>query len=161
MAGVDGAVTSSRVAFGVRTPGGGRFRDCGQSRFRAIKKPTMMTRLIPKVFFDRMDQGLDLFVGCLGFQVLHQDDSLAVVARDGAKAYVVESPEYAAKDRPEIAIETDSIEEIHREISAKRPEMLHPNLPRVTRRPWGAFEFSVLDKTGVCIVFRQWPASNP
>jgi hypothetical protein len=117
----------------------------------------MMICLIPKIFFDRMDDGLDLFVGCLGFTVHHRDATLAVVGRDGAKAYVVESPEYAAKDRPEIAIETDDIEQIFKEVSAKRPEVLHPNLPRVTRRPWGALEFSLLDKTGVCVVFRQWP----
>jgi hypothetical protein len=118
----------------------------------------MMIRLIPKIFFNQMDEGLDLFVNCLGFKILHQDDSLAVVGRDGAKAYVVESAEYAAKDRPEIAIETDNIEEIYQKISMKRPDVLHPNLPRVTRRPWGALEFSLLDKTGVCVVFRQWPA---
>jgi hypothetical protein len=117
----------------------------------------MMIRLVPKVFFDRMEDGLDLFVNCLGFAVLHQDASLAVVGRDGAKAYVVESPEYAAKDRPEIAIETDNIAQVYEEVSAKRPEILHPNLPRVTKRPWGALEFSLLDKTGVCVVFRQWP----
>jgi hypothetical protein len=70
----------------------------------------MMIRLVPKIFFDRMEDGLDLFVNCLGFTVLHQDASLAVVGRDGAKA-----------------------------------------------RPWGALEFSLLDKTGVCVVFRQWP----
>jgi hypothetical protein len=117
----------------------------------------MMIRLIPKIFFNHLDEGLDLFVNCLGFEVLYQDNSLAVVGRDGAKAYVVESPEFAAKDRPEIAIETDNIEEIFNEISANRPDALHPNLPRVTKRPWGALEFSVLDKTHVCVVFRQWP----
>ena len=74
----------------------------------------MMIRLVPKIFFNRMEEGLDLFVSCLAFTVLHQDDSLAVVGRDGAKAYVMESPEYALKDRPEIAIETDTIEEIGR-----------------------------------------------
>ncbi len=116
----------------------------------------MMTRLIPKVFFNHMSEGLDLFVDCLGFTVLHQDDSLAVVARDDAKAYVVESPEFAAKDRPEIAIETDSIGDLYAEISAKRPEALHPNSKVVAKKPWGAQEFAVLDKTGVCIVFRQW-----
>ena len=118
----------------------------------------MMTQLIPKIFFNRMEEGLDLFVNCLGFKVLYQDNSLAVVGKDGAKAYVVESPEYAAKDRPEIAIETDDINEIYQDVSLKRPEVLHPNLPRVTKRPWGALEFSLLDKTGVCVVFRQWPA---
>lgn len=116
-----------------------------------------MIRLIPKIFFNHMDEGLDLFVNGLGFAVLHQDNSLAVVGTDGAKAYVVESKEYAAKDRPEIAIETDNINEIFKEISSKRPDLLHPNLPRVTKRPWGALEFSLLDKTGVCVVFRQWP----
>ena len=50
----------------------------------------MMIRLVPKTFFDHMHEGLDLFVNCLGFQVLHQDSSLAVVGKDGAKAYVVE-----------------------------------------------------------------------
>jgi hypothetical protein len=120
----------------------------------------MMIRLIPKIFFNRMDEGLDLFVNCLGFKVLHQDSSLAVVGKDGAKAYVVESPEYAAKDRPEIAIETDDIDSIYRDISARRPDVIHPNLPRVTRRPWGALEFSLLDKTGVCVVFRQWPVTS-
>ena len=116
----------------------------------------MIIRLIPKVFFDRMEEGLDLFVNCLGFTVLHQDSALAVVGRDGARAYVVESAEYASKDRPEIALETDSIEEIYQEILGRRPEMLHPNVPRVTKRPWGALEFALLDKTGVCVVFRQW-----
>ena len=120
----------------------------------------MIIRLIPKIFFDRMEDGLDLFVNCLGFTVLHQDDSLAVVGRDGARAYVVESAEYAAKDRPEIAIETDNIDQIYREVSANRPEVLHPNVPQVTKRPWGALEFALLDKTGVCIVFRQWPAGG-
>ena len=97
-----------------------------------------MIRLIPKVFFDHMSEGLDLFVGCLGFNVLHQDESLAVVARDEAKAYIVESPEFAAKDRPEIAIETDSIEALYAEIVARRPESLHPNSKVVAKKPWGA-----------------------
>src|SRR3954452_21619829 len=116
----------------------------------------MMARLVPKVLFNHMSEGLDLFVNCLGFKVLHQDESLAVVARDDAKAYVVEGPEYAAKDRPEIAIETDSISDLYAEISAKRPGVLHPNSKVVAKKPWGALEFAVLDKTGVCVVFRQW-----
>jgi hypothetical protein len=118
----------------------------------------MMTRLIPKVFFNRMSEGLDLFVDCLGFKVVHQDAKLAVVARDGATAYVVESPEYAAKDRPEIAIETDTIQDPYQEISSRRPDVLHPKSHEIKKKPWGSFEFALLDKTGVCIVFRQWEA---
>ncbi len=116
----------------------------------------MIQRLIPNLFFYALADGLDLFVNCLGFRVLYQEGDLAVVERDGAKAYLVQSAEFAAKDRPEIALETDTIEELYAEIQAKRPEMLHPNSRSVTRRPWGALEFAVLDKTGVCVVFRQW-----
>ena len=116
----------------------------------------MMTRLIPKIFFNHMAEGLDLFVDCLGFKVLYQDEDLAVVVREAAKAYVVQSPEWAAKDRPEITIETDAINDLYREITAKRPELLHPNSKHVAKKPWGSLEFAVLDKTGVCVVFRQW-----
>jgi hypothetical protein len=116
----------------------------------------MMKRVIPKIYYDRLSDGLDLFVNCLGFTVMYQDGALAVVERDGAKAYFVESPKYAAKDRPEIGIETDNIEELYAEISAKRPEMLHPNSRVIEQKPWGAKEFAVLDKTTVCVVFREW-----
>lgn len=116
----------------------------------------MMKCLIPKVFYDQLEEGLDLFVNCLGFQVKYQDDVLAVVEREGAKAYIVASPEYAAKDRPELGIDTDNIEELYAEISAKRPEMLHPNSRVIEKKPWGSKEFAVLDKSTVCVVFREW-----
>ena len=116
----------------------------------------MMTRLVPNIFYNRLSEGLDLFVTCLGFKVLHQDATLAVVERDGAKAYIIESPEFAAKDRPQIAIETDTIDELYREISSKSPEMLHPNSKTIEKKPWGAREFGVRDKTDVCVVFRQF-----
>src|SRR5947207_8665245 len=103
----------------------------------------MMIRLVPKVFFNHMSEGIDLFVTCLGFKVLYQDESLAVVARDEAKAYIVESPEFAAKDRPEIALETDSIDSLYAEITAKCPAMLHPNSKVVEVKPWGAKEFAI------------------
>ena len=102
----------------------------------------MMTRLIPKIFYHLMTDALDLFVSGLGFDVLHQDGTLAVVGRDGAKAYLVESAEFAAKDRPEI--------------STPRPDLLHPNLSSVKSQSWGSREFAIKDKTDVCVVLRQW-----
>ena len=100
---------------------------------------------------------MSLFVEGLGFQVLYQDDDMAVVARDGAKAYLVQSPEFAAKDRPELAIETDQIDAIFQDIATRVPQLLHPNSKNVSLRPWGAREFAVRDKTDVCVIFRQWP----
>lgn len=117
----------------------------------------MLQRLIPKIFYDHLDEGFDFFVDGLGFQILHEDEKLVVVERDGAKAYLVEDPEFAAKDRPELAIETDTIGILHVEISSRRPDLLHPNSSTVTKKPWGALEFAVRDATDVCVVFRQWP----
>ena len=116
----------------------------------------MFKNLIPKIFYERMEDGLDLFVGGLGFEVLYRDAGLAVVARGGAKAYIVENPECAARDRPELAIETDDIDAVHREIATRVPHLLHPNSSTVALKPWGAREFAVLDATTVCVVFRQW-----
>ena len=116
----------------------------------------MITKLIPKIFYSNLDDGLDLFIECLGFNIRHQDGKLAVVERDGAKAYLVEDAEFAAKDRPEITLETDTIEDLYKEIRSRRPEMLHPNGNEIEEKRWGAREFAVLDKTTVCVIFRQW-----
>jgi hypothetical protein len=115
----------------------------------------MMIRLVPNIFCDKLSDGLEFFVTCLGFAVLHRDKELAVVARDGAKAYLVENPEFAARDRPQIAIETDTIDEIFQEISARAPHILHPNASQIELRPWGFREFGVRDESDVCVIFRQ------
>jgi hypothetical protein len=116
----------------------------------------MMTRLVPKIFYNNISDGLDLFVNGLGFKLLYQDKTLAVIEREGAKAYLVEDTEFAAKDRPEITIETDSIDQLYEEIATHRPEMLHPNSNKVEKKSWGSREFAVRDHTQVCVIFCQW-----
>jgi hypothetical protein len=83
-----------------------------------------------------------------------------VLGRDHAKLYLVEDAEFAAKDRPEVTIELDDIDAVHADVQARRPDLLHPNLPRVTRREWGAREFALVDATTVCVVFRDWGAGS-
>ncbi len=117
----------------------------------------MFNNLIPKIFYHHLQDGLEFFVDGLGFEILHQDAGPAVIARDVAKAYIVQSPEYAALDRPELAIETDDIDAIHREMSTRCAKLLHPHARTVSLKPWGAREFAMLDKTTVCVVFREWP----
>lgn len=117
----------------------------------------MFQNLIPKIFYDHLRDGLEFFVHGLGFEILCQNGSMAVIARDGAKAYLVEDPEYAARDRPELAIETNDIDAIYTELSARSPHLLRPNSRTVSLEPWGAREFAMLDGTTVCVVFREWP----
>jgi hypothetical protein len=117
----------------------------------------MFNNLIPKVFYAQLQDGLDFFVDGMGFEILYRDAGMAVVARDGAKAYLVQSPESAALDRPELGVDTDDIDAIFEEMSARSPQLLHPNSKTVSLRPWGSREFAMLDKTTVCVIFREWP----
>jgi len=115
--------------------------------------------LIPKVFYADLNVGRDLFVDGLGMAVVHDDGDFVVLERDGCKLYLVQDAEYAAKDRPELGIETDAIDAIHADIAARRPDLLHPTYPAgggIVRREYGAREFAVLDSTTVCVVFRDW-----
>ena len=116
--------------------------------------------LIPNIFYSDVKVGLNLFVDCLGFEIVYSDTEseqpFYVVKRDGVKVYLVEDDDFAMKDRPELRIETDDIESVYNEIKERYPDLLHPNLPEVTLREWGAKEFAVLDESHVCIVFMQW-----
>jgi len=51
---------------------------------------------------------------------------------------------------------TDDIAAEYADVSARRPDLLHPNLRKVTRQPWGPREFALLDATTVCVVLRDW-----
>lgn len=115
---------------------------------------------VPTIFYDDVEVGVDLFVDGIGMELVHRDDGLVVLVRDHAKLNLVQDAEHAAKDRPQLSIEVDDIEAVHADLSARRPDLLHPNLPRVRLREWGAREFAVLDSTTVCVVFREWPAST-
>ncbi len=116
----------------------------------------MMRQVIPKIFYAQITDGLRFFVQHLNFTLRYQDDTLAVIERDGVKLYLVQSAEFAAKDRPELTIETDHIHMLYEEITARAPHILHPNGRQVTKKLWGATEFAVLDETDVCVIFRQW-----
>lgn len=117
--------------------------------------------LVPNVFYKDIAVGLKLFVDCLGFGIRYDDLGSAgrpfcVIERDGLKLHLVQDGEFAAKDRPELRLETENIEEVYEEVSKNFPALLHPNLKQVTLRPWNAKEFALLDESGVCIVITQW-----
>lgn len=117
----------------------------------------MLTRFVATVFYADLTVGLDLFADGLAMSTVHRDGDLVVLERDGAKIQLVENAEAARhSERPELGLETDDVDAVFADVSARRPDLLHPNLPRPTLRPWGAREFALLDATTVCVVVRQW-----
>ncbi len=119
-----------------------------------------LTKLTPNIFYSDIKDGLELFVDCLGCRISYDDlqssEPFCVVQKDDIKACLIQSDEFAKKDRPEIRIETDDIESIYKDVKEKHAHLLHPNSKEITLKPWGAKEFAILDKSGVCVIMQQW-----
>ena len=108
------------------------------------------SRLVPSVFYIDITDGLKLFVDCLQFTIEHQDFKAAqpycVLGKDGIRIMVFQDEQLAKEHYPELRIETENIEEVYAKVSASHPHLLHPNLNKVTLRPWGAKEFEIAYK---------------
>ena len=118
------------------------------------------TKLVPNVFYTDIKVGLRLFIECLefsvGYEELNSRDPFCVVEKDELRINLFQNKEYAEKDRPELRLVTSDIEEAYKKIASTHPELLHPNLSKVTLRPWGAKEFALKDESDVCIIIQQW-----
>ncbi len=116
-----------------------------------------LTKVIPKIFYADKSVGLDLFCEGLGFEIKYESDEkdLYIIDRDGVTIQLVENAEWAAKDRPEIRIETDDIDALYAEVKARASRLLHPNGKKVKTQPWGLREFALLDATTVCVIIQQ------
>lgn len=118
------------------------------------------TKLVPNIFYTDIQMGLELFIDCLEFTIGYDDlnsaDPCCVVSKDNLSAFLIQSKEFAEKDRPEIRLQTTNIEEVYAKVSSSHPHLLHPNLNKITLRPWGAKEFAIKDRSDVCVVIQQW-----
>jgi hypothetical protein len=117
------------------------------------------SKLVPSVFYVDISDGLKLFVDCLQFSIEHQDVNASqpycVLEKNGIRIMVFQDEQLAREHYPELRLETDNIEEVYAKISASHPQLLHPNLNKVSVRPWGAKEFAIADKQ-LGIRFQQW-----
>ena len=117
------------------------------------------TKLVPSVFYKDLSDGLKLFVDCLQFKVLHKDlntsQPYCVLGKDGITIMVFQDEQLATEHNPELRLVTNNIDEVYAKVSASHPHLLHPNLNKVTLRPWGAKEFAIADMQ-LGIRFQQW-----
>lgn len=116
-------------------------------------------KLVPNVYYADINDGLKLFVDCLKFTIGHEElkskNPFCVIEKGELQMYLFEHKELAGEHNPEFRLVTNSIDEVYKKVSSSHPEFLHPNLGKVTRRPWGAKEFALRDHQ-VCIIIQQW-----
>jgi len=117
------------------------------------------TKLVPNIFYADIKSGLKIFVECLEFSIgydeLNSNHPFCVVEKDGLRVNLFQNKEYAKKDNPEFRLVTNDIEEVYKKVKSKYPELLHPNLSKITLRPWGAKEFAMMDGQ-IGIIIQQW-----
>lgn len=117
------------------------------------------TKLVPSVFYTDLSDGLKLFVDCLQFTIVHKDlnasQPYCVLKKDEINIMVFQDEQLAKEHNPELRLVTDNIEEVYAKVLASHPHLLHPNLDKVTVRPWGAKEFAIADNQ-LGIRFQQW-----
>jgi hypothetical protein len=117
------------------------------------------TKLVPSVFYKKLSDGLTLFVDCLQFTIEHKDVNTSqpycVLAKEGISIMLFQDEQLAKEHNPELRLVTNNIEEVYAKVSASHPHLLHPNLNKVTHRPWGAKEFAIADNQ-LGIRFQQW-----
>ena len=68
---------------------------------------------------------------------------------------VFQNEQLAKEHYPELRLETKNIDEVFEKVSGSHPHLLHPNLNKVTLRPWGAKEFAIADKQ-IGVRSQQW-----
>jgi hypothetical protein len=117
------------------------------------------TKLVPNVYYQDINHGLKLFIDCLEFKIGHEElksaNPFCVIEKNGLQMYLFQHEELAKQHNPEFRLQTNSIDEVYKSVSSSHPEYLHPNLNKVTLRPWGAKEFALRDNQ-VCIIIQQW-----
>ncbi|RXK61990.1 hypothetical protein ESA94_02955 [Lacibacter luteus] len=117
------------------------------------------SKLVPNIFYKDIRTGLKLFVDCLEFQISHNEietqNPFCVLRKDGLGVNLFQHTALAEEHNPEFRLVTDNIEEVYESVSKRFPEFLHPNLSKVTLRPWGAKEFALTDGQ-IGIIIQQW-----
>lgn len=116
-------------------------------------------KITPSVFYNTIQDSYKLFIDCLAFTIVHQelniDSPYCVVEKDNIGILIFENKEYAQIVKPELRIVTNNIKLVYQKIISTSPELLHPNLNKITPRPWGAKEFAIYDNQ-VCFIFQEW-----
>jgi hypothetical protein len=117
------------------------------------------TRLVPNIFYADIQDGLKLFVECLEFTIGHSElgshRPFCVVEKNGLHINLFEDKMLAQEHNPEFRLVTDDIEAVYQKVASTHPQFLHPNLNKITLRPWGAKEFALTDNQ-LGVVIQQW-----
>ena len=116
-------------------------------------------KLVPNIFYSNINDGLKMFVDCLGFTIGHNEiqsnKPFCVLEKDGLRINLFENAALAKEHSPKFRLITKNINEVYNKVIDSYPELLHPNLSKISKRPWGAKEFALID-TQLGVIIQEW-----
>lgn len=133
-----------------------------------------LSQTIPSLPVRETASAVDFYRDRLGFQVQHQDEGFAVLARDDAQVHVWQAGDESWRERVALRetpvssgaesfiagtascrIKVDGVDDLYEELSAK--DVLHPvSREGVSDTDYGTREFATLDQDGNLISFFEW-----
>lgn len=119
----------------------------------------MFKRLTPFIDYNTVQTGIDFFQENLGFKIIYSEGdpvSMAIAERDNVQLFLQTHKSDGKPFEPAYRIEVEDIEQLYEEITDRGREILHPNTNGISKMPWGAKEFAVLDPVAnTCITFYE------
>lgn len=117
--------------------------------------PSTFHSIAPLVAAAVVEDGIRFYRDKLGFTLLYRDAdpaNFAVISRDGVEMNLFGSQDKHLAEWTSLRIKVDQIDELYAQCEARG--IVHPH-GKLSARPWGVHEFSVLDPSGVCIAFYE------
>jgi catechol 2,3-dioxygenase-like lactoylglutathione lyase family enzyme len=113
-----------------------------------------MSRVVPNIASDKLDDSRDSYAGLLGFQVaMDLGWILTLVSPSNPTAQLsVVRQDATAPVIPQLTVEVADVEAIHAQAVRRGLELEYP----LTDEPWGVRRFFVKDPNGWC---STWPAT--
>jgi len=120
----------------------------------------MLKRLVPFINYKDVTTGINFFVGKLGFKIIYTEGepiTTSIVERDNVQLFLQKNSHDVDPYEPAYRVEVVDIDDLYEEIKERGHDAIHPNTDGISKMPWGAKEFAVLDPiANTCITFYEY-----
>lgn len=116
----------------------------------------MLTEIHPKLPMRNKEITKDYYINKLGFQQISSKDydGYLMIEKDNIQIHFFEFKDINPKENyGQVYIRTDNIDQFHKELLDNKTA-IHPN-GKLTVKPWGQKEFSLLDPDSNLLTFGQ------
>lgn len=125
-----------------------------------MNKPPQIGSISPLIpAGDDLEKSIEFYEQKLGFTTIYKEGNpsrMAIVKRDKAEIFLVKSDYHDLAKEISLRLQVTGIEQLYKELESKGSEIIHSD-GKLETKPWGPKEFTVIDLSGVCLTFYEFP----